>query len=255
MTEVTEVTGLACRREGTGAPVLFLHGHWLARDWTPLHEALARRFDLIAPAAPGFGDSPRPAWVTGRDDVVLAFRDLLDALGVERAHLVGYGLGGWLAADFAIWSPDQVASLSVLAPFGLRVPDHPIADVFIMNPAVYDDAYFNGEPVDGAVPGPGTPAQGGAEAYAARYGDMGMAAALMWDFRYDLKLERRLPRLGVPALVLEAEQDRIVPVEHTARWADLLDAKRTAVPGGHAFPLTSPGQTAAHITAFIQGVQ
>ncbi|GAA4038454.1 alpha/beta fold hydrolase [Nonomuraea soli] len=245
---------VACRREGSGPPLLFLHGHWLAGDWTPLHAALAGRLDVIAPTAPGFGDSARPAWVSGRDDLVLFYRDLLDQLGLDKVHVAGYGLGGWLAADFAVWSPDRVASLSVLAPFGLRVPGHPIADVFIMNPASYDEAYFNGEPVEGAVPGPGTPDQGGPEAFAARYGDMGMAAALMWDFRYDLKLEHRLPRLGVPALVIEAEQDRIVPAQHTARWTELLDARRVDVPGGHGFPLAHPERTAAHLIAFIEGI-
>ncbi|NUR26432.1 MAG: alpha/beta hydrolase [Catenulispora sp.] len=251
----TEVARPACRREGTGAPVLFLHGHWLARDWTPFHQALAGRVDLIAPSAPGFGDSPRPDGDLGRDDVVLACRDLLDDLGLERVHVAGYGLGGWLAADLAVWAPDRVASLSVLAPFGLRVPGHPIADVFLMNPASYDDAYFNGDPLDGLIPGPGTPAQGGAEAYAARYGDMGTAAALMWEFRYDLKLEHRLPRLGVPALVLEAEDDRVVPGRHTGKWAELLRARRVTLPGGHAFPLTHAGRTAAHIADFIEGIQ
>lgn len=245
---------MACRREGSGPPLLFLHGHWLAGEWTPLHAALARRLEVIAPCAPGFGDSARPDWVSGRDDLVLFYRDLLDELDLDRVHVAGYGLGGWLAADFAVWSPERVASLTVLAPFGLRVPGHPIADIFIMNPASYDEAYFNGEPVAGAVPGAGTPAQGGAEAFARRYGDMGMAASLMWDMRYDLKLEHRLPRLGLPALVVEAEDDRIVPAEHTARWAELLGARCALVSGGHAFPLTRADQTAAHIAAFVEGI-
>ncbi|MER6816915.1 alpha/beta hydrolase [Spirillospora sp. NPDC000708] len=251
-----EVDGaeIAYRRDGSGEPVLFFHGHWLTRCWSPLHAAIAERADLIAPEAPGFGDTPCPSWVTGRDDVVLLYRSLLDALGLDSVHVAGYGLGGWLAADFAVFNPHRVRSVSLLAPYGLRVPGRPIADVFIMNPADYDDMYFNGDPVEGVVPGPGTPAQGGAEGFAARYGDMGAAARLIWDFRYDLKLEHRLPRLGLPALVVAGEDDRIVPAEHPARWAELLGTGVKNVPGGHAFAIQRPEETAALITTFVSGV-
>lgn len=248
-------TEIAYRRGGSGAPVLFLHGHWLTRCWSPFHERLAQHADVIAPEAPGFGDSPCPAWVTGRDDVTLILRGFLDALGLRRVHLVGHGLGAWLAADFAIWNPDRAASLSVLAPFGVRVPGQPLADVFIMNPASYGDMYFNGEPVEGVVPGPGTPADGGPEAFARRHGDMGAAARLIWEFRYDLKLERRLPLLGIPALVVAGSADRIVPAGHTRRWAELLGARQEAIEGGHAFHVQQPEQAADLITSFVSGVR
>jgi pimeloyl-ACP methyl ester carboxylesterase len=248
-------TSIAYRRDGQGAPLLYLHGHWLTRCWSPFHARLAESLDVIAPEAPGFGNSPLPPWVTGRADVVLLYRELLDELGVQRAHLAGHGLGAWLAADFAIWNPGRVASLTVISPFGLRVPGQPIADVFILNPAAYQDAYFSGAPVDGVVPGPGSPADGGPEGFAARYGDMGAAARLIWDFRYDLKLEHRLPRLGVPALVIAAEEDRIVPSAHTARWAELLGARQATVPGGHAAIVQRPEQVAGHIASFAAGVR
>ncbi|MDX6742406.1 alpha/beta hydrolase [Actinocorallia sp. A-T 12471] len=242
---------LALRRDGAGEPLLYLHGHWLTRCWSPFHARLAERADVIAPEAPGFGDSPCPPWVTDRTDVVLLYRALLDALGLDRVHLAGHGLGAWLAADFAILNPGRVKSLTVLAPFGLRVPGEPIADVFIADPATYDDLYFSGEPVEGVVPGPGTPELGGPEEFAARYGDMGGAARLMWDFRYDLKLERRLPPLGLPALVVTADDDRVVPPAHGARWAELLGARSHALPGGHAFPVQHPERTADLITDFL----
>lgn len=253
--ELTEIAGttVALRRGGSGEPLLYLHGHWLTRCWSPFHAALAESFDVIAPEAPGFGDSPCPSWVTGRDDVVLLYRELLDSLGLDRVHLAGHGLGAWLAADFAIWNPGRVSSLSLIAPFGLRVPGEPIADVFILNPGSYDDIYYSGEPVEGVVPGPGTPADGGAEEFAARYGDMGAAARLIWDFRYDLKLEHRLPGLGVPSLVIAAEQDRVVPAAHCARWAELVGASQQTVPGGHAVIIQRPQQVAGHIASFAAG--
>lgn len=248
-------TEIACRRSGEGEPVLFLHGHWLTRVWTPFHQQVAARTDLIAPELPGFGDSPLAPQLTTRPDMVLVLRDLLDSLGVDSAHVVGYGLGGWLAADLAVWAPNRVRSLSVVAPFGLRVPEHPLADIFILDPATYDEAYFGGpgQGVEGLVPGVGTPADGGPEAFAHRYGELGAAAALMWTRRYDLKLEERLPRLGLPALVVGALEDQIVPAAHLDAWAGLLDAKRVVLDSaGHALLLQRPDAVAAAVTDFIQ---
>lgn len=247
---------VAVRRHGSGPTVLYLHGHWLSRRWLPFHDALAARADVIAPDVPGFGESPKPSWLTGRDDVVLVLRGLLDALGTGPVHLVGHGLGAWLAADTAIWCPDRVASLTLVAPFGLRVPGEPLANVFLMNPDEYAERYFGGDggAFADAVPGTGTPAApGGAEEYAQRYGEMGTAAALMWERRYDLKLEHRLPQLGRPALVVEAGADRIVPAAHTARWAELLGARRVTVPGApHALVVTDPERTADAVATFVQ---
>lgn len=263
-------TQVAVRRAGSGPVVLYLHGHWLARRWLPFHDALAARVDLVAPDLPGFGDSARPAWLTGREDVVLVLRALVDALtgdgagpgGADggRVHVVGHGLGGWLAADLAVWAPERVASLTLLAPFGLRVPGDPLANVFLMNPDEYVERYFGGD--DGypdLVPGTGTPAApGGVEEYAQRYGDMGTAAALMWERRYDLKLEQRLPAIvagRVPTLVVDAAADRIVPASHAARWAELLGARRaTVADAGHALVVTRPEPTAEAVAQFVEEV-
>lgn len=252
-------TPVAVRRGGEGETVLFLHGHWGTRRWLPVHEQLSSATAVVAPEAPGFGSTPQQPWVRGYEDVVLLYRDLLDTLGIERAHVVGYGMGGWLGADLAVWFPERVASLSLLAPYGLRVPDAPLANIFLMNPAGFGEAYgldaASEDLVDGIVPGVATPAEGGPEEWAQRYGEMGAAAKLMWQWRYDLALEHRLPRLaarGLRALVVGGTQDKILPSAHLHRWAELLSASVIEVEGGHAFPFTAPDRTAQIITDFIQ---
>jgi pimeloyl-ACP methyl ester carboxylesterase len=258
----TEVAGttIGLRRGGVGQPVLVLHGHYGTRRWLPWYARLAEEVEVIAPEAPGFGSSPQQPWVRGLDDVVLVYRDLLDALGLERVHLVGYGLGGWLAADLAVWFPERVRSLALLAPYGLRVADAPLANVFLMNPAHFSDAYgLPGDAPDlvaGIVPGVATPVEGGPEEWAHRYGEMGAAARLMWQRRYDLALEVRLPRLarrGLPGLVVGGSQDKILPSAHLHRWAELLSASVVEIDGGHAFPFTAPDRTAEVVRAFVTG--
>ncbi len=248
---------IAVRRDGTGPTVLYLHGHWATRRWLPFHQALAGTVDLIAPDLPGFGESSRPDWLTGRDDMVLALRGLLDTMGTEPVHLVGYGLGAWLGADFATFCPTYVRSLSVIAPFGLRVPGEPIQDIFMMNPDDIMTTYYSG-PADGfedLVPGVGSPMQGGPEEFAHRYGELGMAGALIWDMRYDLKLEHRLPRLGKPGLVVSAASDRVVPAGHGHKWAELLSAREVIIDGaGHALVVQQPEAVAKAIASFVTEV-
>jgi pimeloyl-ACP methyl ester carboxylesterase len=259
--EAVDVAGtpVAVRRGGSGETVLFLHGHWGTRRWLPLHERLAASVAVVAPEAPGFGSTPQQPWVRGYEDVVLLYRDLLDTLGLERVHVAGYGLGGWLGADLAVWFPERVASLSLLAPYGVRVPDAPLANIFLMNPAGFDEAYgLSGaaeEFVGDLVPGVATPAEGGPEEWAHRYGELGAAARLMWQWRYDLALEHRLPRLaarGLTSLVVGGTQDKILPSAHLHRWAGLLGSRVVEVEGGHAFPFTAPDRTAEIITQFVK---
>jgi pimeloyl-ACP methyl ester carboxylesterase len=115
-----EMTQLAFDRLGAGQPLVLLHGLGLSRrSWDPVVTALAQRFDVIAVDLPGFGDSaPLPAEVEPTPAALAAAVDrLLDGLGINRPHVVGNSLGGWVALELAGIRP--VASLTLLSPAGL----------------------------------------------------------------------------------------------------------------------------------------
>src|SRR3954465_12309768 len=92
--EWIEVGGLrvAYRRKGEGPPTLYLHGAGLTRMWLPFYERLSGAADLIVPEHPGFGETAMPEWLDGLDDLVIHYDSLLDVLGLEPVHLVGYSL-------------------------------------------------------------------------------------------------------------------------------------------------------------------
>src|SRR5262249_39639487 len=113
-------------------PLLYLHGAMLGNLWLEYHRALARHFHLFAPDIPGFGLTPRPDWMRDMSDYVLYFRDLLDALGLEQPLLVGHSLGGWMAAEVAVWYPERVDRLVLADATGIRVKGAPLADFFAM---------------------------------------------------------------------------------------------------------------------------
>lgn len=92
-------------RGGSGEPMVLLHGFtndWQA--WTVLLPRLEEHFDVFAPTLPGhFGGEP---FAAGAPVTVSAMTDMLerqlDEQGIEKAHLVGNSLGGWLSLDLAL---------------------------------------------------------------------------------------------------------------------------------------------------------
>jgi pimeloyl-ACP methyl ester carboxylesterase len=114
------MTTLAFTRNGSGPPLVLLHGLGSSRRaWDPIVPALAERFDVIAIDLPGFGQSaPMTAGVEptpGALAVVVA--QFLDELGVDTAHLAGNSVGGWVALELA--HIRATASITLLSPAGL----------------------------------------------------------------------------------------------------------------------------------------
>jgi pimeloyl-ACP methyl ester carboxylesterase len=258
--EKLDVRGLevAYRRKGSGPPTLFLHGAGATRMWLPFYDRMSTSVDFVAPEHPGYGDTPTPEWLEGFDDLVLHYRDVLDLLGLDRIHLVGFSLGGWIAAELAIFYPERLKSLTLITPAGLRVPEAPITDFLRMPPEQIPDLLFNGRTADYLefLPDPhdiDTAIRG--------YGEATTFALLAWNPRYDRKLDHRLARVTCPALVIEPDEDRLIPNAHFARWRELLpDARLERVTGrgnptGHGLIMQEPDQAAELILGFIQEVE
>jgi pimeloyl-ACP methyl ester carboxylesterase len=250
--EWIEVEGLrvAYRRQGTGPTTVYLHGAGLTRMWLPLHECLSQSLDLIAPEHPGYGETEMPEWLDGFDDLVIHYDGLLDALELERPHLVGYSLGGWIAAELAVFNPRRFASLTLITPIGLRIPGKPLADLFAMDPETLFMTFFN----DPANAPQILPDFESLDEIEHQFGEMATLARLAWNPRFDPKLERRLGRVACPTLVVGAEQDRLVPNEMGERFAEVIPgARHETVPGtGHALIVEQPERTADAVSAFVQ---
>lgn len=248
---------VALRRAGSGEALLYLHGAALTRRWLPLYGALAaQNFDVIVPEHPGFGDTPRPEWLSEFTDVVLHYADLLDVLEVDSVHLVGHGLGGWIAAEFAAVFPERLASLSLIAPTGLRPQnDEHVVDVFRLDDEQERAALLGSDaPRWEAVLSEGDIT----EAKIQQYVESVTAALLSWNPRYDLKLERRLGRINCPSQVLIPEEEHLVPASVGRRYSELIggcelttvrgDAARTQ----HLMTLQEPEKIAGLIADLAQ---
>lgn len=235
-------------RGGAGEPLLYLHGGGGAGRWGPVHQSLSAGFDVIAPDHPGFGLSDVMDELDRIDDLVYHYLGLLDLLGLDRLHLAGISFGGWLAAELAVHSPRRFASLVLAAPAGLRLPGHPIKDIFLMTPKERMGALYHDPSL--------IPETDPADAAAAfqSYKDMTALARFGWaPFMADPKLERRLYRVTARTCVIAAEHDAVVPRVHCERYAEaIVGAKLRVLEGcGHAMDSEAPDAYAAAIATFL----
>jgi pimeloyl-ACP methyl ester carboxylesterase len=108
---------------GEGPAVLCLHGAATieGHEWA---RGLADRFKLYLPFHPGFGESGPAPHVRGMQDLVIHYLRLIAALRLDRPHLVGHSMGGWMATEIAAVAGERFGRLVLNAPAGLNHPEH-----------------------------------------------------------------------------------------------------------------------------------
>lgn len=231
-------------------PVVFLHGAGTASgfDWLL---PIAEHFQVIVANHPGFGASGGPA-LPGPDHLARHHLDVLDALGVDRFHLVGQSMGGWTAATLASFSTARLLKLVLVAPVGLDVPEHPTVDLLAIPPEELP-GYLTTEvekvfgPPDAPPPPP--------EFLAARQREgESFATMLSRGAPHETGLGRWLHRIDVPTLVLWGEADRLVPFEQAAVWAaGMPNAKVHSIPGAGHLLFEERTEAAEVVADFLRG--
>ena len=205
---------------------------------------------MVAPDHPGFGGSDDMPEVEAMDDLVYHYLDVLDRLGLERVHVVGGSLGGWLAAELAVHSPERVERLALLGAAGLRVPGNMATDIFLMTPDQVVTTLFH----DPAAAAGMFPEEPDVEFILASYRDQAGLARYGWaPYLNNPKLERRLHRITAPTLVLWADDDRVIPIEHGRLYAERIsDATLQIVEDcGHAMYFEQTEAFADAVTEFL----
>src|SRR5919206_5325611 len=108
------------RRAGWGPVILLLHGvAGSSETWTPVIESLAERYTVVAPDLIGHGESAKPRGDYSLGAFASGLRDLLQAIGHERATVVGHSLGGGIAMQMAYQFPERCERLVLVSSGGL----------------------------------------------------------------------------------------------------------------------------------------
>src|SRR3954470_16860951 len=108
------------RIAGSGPPVVLIHGMInSSRHWEEVALRLAHQHTVIAPDLIGHGDSATPRGDYSLGAHAASIRDLLAAIGIERASIVGHSLGGGVAMQYFWQFPQRVERLALVSSGGL----------------------------------------------------------------------------------------------------------------------------------------
>ncbi len=238
---------------GRGAPVVYFHSFHERGGWSPFLDRLAARFTVMAPFHPGVQGSSGVETLDDVLDLVLAYDDLFERLGLASAHLVGHFFGGMVAAELAAMLRHRASKLVLVSPLGLWRDDAPSADVVIL-PADELPAVLWRDPASGIARAWAALPENDDENVAAQIESVQRRAAMakfVWPIP-DKGLKKRLPRVAAPTLVLWGDADRANPVVYAEEWQRRIKAAALRLlPGGHMVLHEAPDAAAATVTEFL----
>ncbi len=233
---------------GAGPPVLYLHGAGSPGLWNDWHDAISAEHRLIAPSHPGFGDSDRPDWLLGIDDMVFFYLELLDHLKLDRVSLVGSSVGGWIAAELATMEPRRVEKLVLACAAGLYSPELPMADMFFTAPAELRSLLYY-DP--SAIPVP----EMTHDLMRRQYKGQVTMARIAWNpYLHNPKLARRLARINAPTLIVWGDSDRLIPPGYAELYRSRIQNSRVSIIErcGHNILVERPKEFASVAAGFLQ---
>ncbi len=237
--------------QGSGRPVLVLHGGGGPGTVAPFAAHLAARAQVLTPTHPGWNGTVRPDWLTGVDDLAMLYLQLLRDRGLSDVTVIGSSMGGWIGAEMAVRDlGGLIGRLVIVDGIGVEVPGETGADFFSLTPrGLAEHAYYEPDKffVDPATLLPETAAM--------MRGNMAALRAVAGTKMSDPKLLRRLGEVTIPALVIWGESDRIMPPSYGRAFAAAFPNGRFELveKAGHLPQLERPAETFALIDGFMAG--
>ena len=122
-------------RRGKGPPLLLLQSEEAYESDLALVDELAKCHEVIIPWAPGYGRSTLPDSLTEIDDISYLYLDLLDCFDLTDVKLMGFSVGGWIAAEIATKNCGRIDRLVLVDTVGAKFGgpfDRDIEDIYYL---------------------------------------------------------------------------------------------------------------------------
>jgi pimeloyl-ACP methyl ester carboxylesterase len=256
---------------GNGPVLLLIHGiAGTLENWQAVTAPLARQYTVIAPDLPGHGGSAPSAGDYSLGALATGLRDLLVALGHERATLVGHSLGGGIAMQFTYQFPEMTERLVLVSSGGLgpevskllRAAALPGADQFIAATAALGNIV--GSKVARGLGILGLRASTDVAVVAGGYAslvDRDRRSAFLATLRGVIGTggqrihagDRLYLAEGMPVQIIWGERDPIIPVQHARNAHEAMPGSQLQIfeGVGHLPQIEAPAQFIAVLERFI----
>ena len=225
---------------GEGDAVIFLHGGGPgATSWSNFFKnvgVVSEQYRCLLVDQPGFGKSDSVTMVEPRSTVnARAVRDLMDALGIEKASLIGNSMGGATAITFAVDYPNRIDKLIIMGSGGAASPPlfapSPTEGIKILN-EVFESPSVEGLRrlinvmlFDGSM----VPDEVLEQRYKTIMDNPDHLTARRNSVTTMRDLSMDLPGIAAPTLVLHGRNDRVVPLENGLRLVTSIPNSRLVV--------------------------
>ena len=220
MTSSDRIDRLALDDRGAGPVVLVLHGGGGPATVAGFVDAAARTAQVLAPTHPGFNGTALLDGVETVADLAGLYAGLLRRRELRDVLVVGFSVGGWIAAELALRAPDRLRGLVLVNAVGIEVPGEPVADVFSLAPHRFfaDPATFS--PERAALTAANLRVLKG-------YGTLPRAEELRRPgVAGDPSLRARLHGVTTPSLVIWGESARVATPAYGRAFADAIPGAR-----------------------------
>jgi pimeloyl-ACP methyl ester carboxylesterase len=263
---------VAYRLAGSGPPIILIHGITSSSaTWEKVAGALAQRHTVLVPDLLGHGSSAKPRGDYSMGAFASGIRDLVVALEIGPATVVGHSLGGGVAMQFTYQFPERSQRLALVASGGLgsdlhgflraaTLPGSEVVIPLLANNRVLSAGRAVGRALDRLGLRLGTDALEIARGHAS-LGDSETRAAFVQTLRASIdptgQRVRATDRLylatQLPLLILWGARDRIIPVAHGRNAHDLVPGSRLEVfeGAGHFPHLDEPERFVATLEEWL----
>ncbi|MDT8906159.1 MULTISPECIES: alpha/beta fold hydrolase [Pseudomonas] len=244
------------------ASILMLHGYSADKNlWLRMARSFVNDYRVVIPDLAGHGETGFKAG-GGYDIPTQARRviELLDACGLDKVHVIGNSMGGYLAAWLAATSPERVLTLALLNPAGVTSPQPSDMDRLVAagrNPSLMgsrdDFPPFYALTMASPPWVPKVVLAAVAEQYVQRREEL---AEIYADFTASPPMEPRLGDIRAPSLLVWGRQDRMIDVSCVPVWSKGIADLRVEIWDGlgHLPPMEKPARTAALYRDFLKGL-
>jgi pimeloyl-ACP methyl ester carboxylesterase len=249
---VADDLGIRLDQRGAGKTALVLHGGGGPASVFAFADDLAKHYHVITPTHPGFADTTRPSYMSSVKDLARSYALLIERSSLQDVLVIGFSLGGWVAAEMAASHPNGIAGLVLVDAVGIEVPGQDVLDVFSIAPN--DIASFSYHAPDRFRIDMAKLTE--QQAMTMRSNFAALAVYGRNQNMQDPELRGRLVAVELPALVVWGESDRVVFPEYGRSYATAFPNTRfELIPEcGHSPQIERPQRLLELVQEFNRGL-